>query len=284
MDESGSPWPGHNVKVQVNSNNEQYLKIESNSNTSSTGDVTIPSNVKNVKIVRINHILYYSFDNKNLVKLNDFTGFTDYFDVPLTFGGALDGNNQPIRYFDGDLANIYVSFLNDNITVMKYNEINNNVTLAYQHIEPIVFDGTNNINTNLKLFNKENATLDFELSFNIDKFGTGFETQSTLVNGKLESGGYPGFVYRFTSDGKKLEFTAKGGTEKSRASTNISKINHVSIIRKDEKMYVNINSGNEILVYDFTNFTDYHDMPLIISYDLVLIHHTFFQNMIMVLL
>lgn len=263
MNEAGDPWPGHNVKITSKSG-KTFLKIESNSNTSSTGDVTIPDTVKNVKIIRINHILYYSFDGKECFQLNDFTGFTNYFDVPVTFGCALDKDNKSFRYFNGKLSNMYIRFLDDNITIANYNPNKKPLVTKYQHQGEIVFDGQKNIKTDILLFDENHIDKDFEISFKIEELGKQLVDQATLFNAKYEVSPFPGFVYRIATD-KKLEFTAKGGTEINIIKNSANTVNSVIISREGTKIFVRINNGDKIEAYDLTGFKDFHNMPLIIG-------------------
>lgn len=261
MNESGSPWPGHNVKITE----EGTLKIESNSNTSSTGDISIPASTKNVKIVRINHILYCSFDGRKCVKLNDFTGFTDYFDVPVTFGGALDGNNNPMRYFYGTIANMYIKFLDDDITIDEYNPKKKPMLTLYSHKDAKVFDGQTNIVTQFKLFDLDHIDKDFEVSFNIDEIDIDHDEQATFINGKYEDGNkYPGFAFRITTD-KNIEFTSKGGKDVNKIKMPQDDVKSVKLRRSDRKIYVSINDEEEIEVYDYTTFKLFHNIPLTIG-------------------
>lgn len=266
MDESGNPFYGHNVKVSVSGNNKQ-TKFESNSNTSSTGDVYIPSTVKNIRIIRINNILYYSFDGADCVRINNYNGFTGYLeDVPVTFGAALDGSNNPFRYFTGTLSNMLVCFVGDDAKIDDFNPEKEEMEVRYAYNGEYVFNGTSDyINTGLSLFTRETFGKDFEISFNIVSVESDFENQSTIVNAKNEKvTSYPGFVYRLYQDKKLIKFEAKAGSG-SGSSHKISDVQSVKISRIDSEMYLSINGATPVKVYDYTNFSNFFDVPITIG-------------------
>lgn len=66
-----------------------------------------------VEIYRINNIIYISVNDGALTKVRDYTGWNNYFEVPATFGAALDSNKQPMRYYNGTLSNLKIKVLNN---------------------------------------------------------------------------------------------------------------------------------------------------------------------------
>ena len=80
----------------------------------------LPYNTRKVELFRINNVLYYRLDNGEAVSTLDFTGFTDYFDVPVTIGCSLNSSGNPFRYFKGTLSNMVVEFIDDNATLNDY--------------------------------------------------------------------------------------------------------------------------------------------------------------------
>ena len=263
MNESGSPWPGHNVKTK---GNNAVITLESNSNTNTDADVPIPDTVNNVRIIRINDILYYSFDGTKCIQINDYTGFTDTFDVPVTFGAALNGNNEPFRYFKGKLANMFITLLADNDNIENYNPPEKIYRVAYEHKGTYIFNGTSDcINTGLCMFTAENIDKDFEISFNIDSIESGNVNQATLFNAKKEIDPFPAFVYRIYTDNT-IRFDSKGGSGSGASNKQADVINkNVKISRINKKMYLSIDDGTPKQVYDFTNFNQFHDVPLTIG-------------------
>lgn len=263
MDESGSPWPGHNVKM-VLSGGEIRAKIESNSNLNSIGDIIIPKDTKNIKILRLDDKLYYSFDDKKCLKINDFTG-TASFNTPLTFGAALNGKNQPFRYFKGVLSDMTIKFLDDDVTVDDYNLFKKPLKTLFERKGDVIFNGTSDyFNTGEGLFSEENVDKDFEISFKVKSVATDNVTQATLVNTKLEAGAYPGFVYRINDKSKSFEFTSKAGTGDGTIDKYES-ITSVKIYRINRKMYVCINEEIEKEVYSYEGFQSYFSVPLTIG-------------------
>ena len=264
MDESGSPWPGHNVKVMVESG-KQRVKIESNSNTSSTGDVYAPDNITNIKIIRIDNKLYYSFDGNSCKQINNFTGFTDTFDSPITFGAGFDEKNKLRRFFKGTLSNIKIKILDDDVSIEDYNPPEKPLITAYEHKEPYTFNGSSDyINTGLCMFTKDNIDKDFVVSFKIDSILSGYVNQAVLVNVKLEKNPYPGFVYRLYTSGSTIKFESKAGTGDG-ASNKQSEVQYVKISRINRKMYLSINDSLEKEVYSFVDFNNYYSVPLTIG-------------------
>lgn len=262
MDESGTPWPGCVVKYSVSSNITS-VKFESNSKVNSSGDVYVDSSVKNIRIIRIDDQLYYSFDGGKCIKINTYlTNDEKTFDVPVTFGASMDENRTPYRFFKGTLSNMSVKFISDDATIEEFNPPRKPMQVVYTHTEPYVFNGTSDyINTGLKMFTEENIDKDFEVSFDIDSIGSNNVNQAVLLNGKDEGRNtYPGFVYRIYTNGT-IRFDSKGGTGNG-ASDPTNSVQNVKISRINKKMYLTINDGQEKEVYDFTTFTNYHSVPL----------------------
>ena len=260
MDESQNTFPGHNVKI----NDKKALMINTNSRYNTTGDVIIPNTVTNVRILRLSDKLYYSFDNEDFILLNDYVGFRDFFEIPVTFGSSIDENGDHYRFFTGTLSDMRVAFLDDDLTIDDFNTPRV-WTTVYEHQGQYAFNGTSDyINTGLQFFTEENINQDFEISFNIDSIGEGYVNQAVLVNMKLESGAYPGFVYRLYQSGKTIKLEGKGGTG-SAASHSQSSVHSVKISRIDSIIYLTINDGTQIRTFDYSKFKNYFDVPLTIG-------------------
>ena len=268
MNEAGSPWYGNVVKVS-GSGNSKSLKFESNSDTNSSGDVYISDTVRNVRVIRIDDILYYSFDNDVCVRINQYQDFKKPFNVPVTFGASMDGNISPYRYFTGTLANMYVAFLDDGATIDDFNPLVDDPEekIVYENLGPVVMNGQSDyIDTGIALFSQENVEKDFEISFNIDSVAEGNESQATLLNLKNERiTSYPGFVYRlYQQRDNTIKLEGKGGTG-SGASNKIPNVQKVKISRKNSKIYISINDGNDKLAFDYSGFSNYFDVPVTIG-------------------
>ena len=264
MNESGRPWSGHVVKVSKTQNLDSVL-FQSNSNTSDNGDVVIDSTVRNVRIIRINHILYCSFDGNKCFRINNYTGFTDTFDIPVYFGASNDGYGNVFRYFTGTLSDMSISFLDDDVTIDDFNP-QDNMVVAYQHDGPLVFNGTSDyINTNFYPFTTTNVHKDFEVSFTINSIDSDIVNQGTIVNAKDESNNaYPGFVYRVYPSNNTIKLEAKCATG-SGASNSLSSVHKVKIERINDIIYLTINDGERKTAYDFTSFTKYFNRPMTIG-------------------
>ena len=109
MDETGSPWPGFTVRLESNGGSIELFMV-ANGNGNSNGGFYGTTH-KKILLRRVDNVLYYQFDDGELVTLLDFTGMTTTFDVPLTIGASLNGSGRPFRYFKGTLSNLYVKFL-----------------------------------------------------------------------------------------------------------------------------------------------------------------------------
>ena len=264
MNEREDPWPGHVVKIAQRVGMKPYF--ESNSNTDGEGNVIIPSTVSNIRIFRINNYMYYSFDGGNLIKINDYNGFSDPFDIPVYFGASNDGFGNVYRYFKGTLSDLYVAFLDDDVKVDDFNPPEQQFITKYQHLGQYTFDGsTDYINTGLDLFSEENIGKDFEVSFNIDEIVDGYVNQAVLVNMKNERiNTYPGFVYRLYVGDKTVKLEGKGGTG-SGVSNKQTDVHSVKISRIDGVIYISINEGEPKKTFDYSKFKNYFDVPLTIG-------------------
>lgn len=138
--------------------------------------------------------------------------------------------------------------------------------IVYQYAGQYTFDGTNNINTGIKLFDQANYQKDFEISFNIVSIANDNISQASLVNAKFEneSANYPGFVYRLDSNLNNLELTARGGTGNPVTKPKNS-VQSVKISRIDGILYIKINNEKEKQAYDFISFTNFFNTELTIG-------------------
>lgn len=65
-----------------------------------------------VKIFKIDGIVYYSLNSGELIELQDVSDFNQQFDVTTWFGAAPDENGNPMRPLNGTLSNMYVKLGN----------------------------------------------------------------------------------------------------------------------------------------------------------------------------
>ena len=64
-----------------------------------------------VTLKRINKILYASINGGAEQQVIDFNNMTKPFYAPLTFGASLNGNGDPLRYYNGTISNISVQYI-----------------------------------------------------------------------------------------------------------------------------------------------------------------------------
>lgn len=120
--ENGDPWPGFDFRHNGNLN--YYYSKATSKSPSSSGTVIdkIKNSTRKVSFLRINNILYYSFDSDTFTFFHDFTGYKLYNDIPVTFGASYYNKNVR-RYFIGKLKNIVLEFISDDATVSEYEEL-----------------------------------------------------------------------------------------------------------------------------------------------------------------
>ena len=68
------------------------------------------SNLKSVKIARINGKTYYSFNGNSLSELYSLTDTSETFDLPAVFGAAITRDGIPFREIKATLSNMYIKF------------------------------------------------------------------------------------------------------------------------------------------------------------------------------
>lgn len=250
--------------LKVSNAGSKLLSLDTYGNTSNTlKNISTPIN--NIRIIRINNILYYSLNGNNFLKINSYENYGNYSIYPLIFGADFTANGDVYRYFKGTLSDIKVKFISDDVSIEDYNKPRGELKIVYQSDGPIIFDGTNYINTNIKLFDVYNYDKDFEISFDIDSISEDNESLTTIINSKYEASPYPGFVYRFSKDKpNKIELTAAGGNGSPNYQV-ISTITSVKIFRRNSKIYIKTNDENEVQAYDFSEFSNFFETPVSIG-------------------
>ena len=127
------------------------------------------------------------------------------------------------------------------------------------------------INTGISLFNSTNWQKDFEITFKLVEYSVSNQTpdpvdnntQHTILNSKYENATakYPGFTFRRSStDG--LEITSRNNTVNPKKPVTYSANMVMRVIRKDKKVYYNVNGGSFTLLQDFTNLYQQFDTPV----------------------
>ena len=125
------------------------------------------------------------------------------------------------------------------------------------------YSNTKYIDTNVKLYDKENYKKDYEIYFEIDSYDPNLQdagiAQQTFMNEKLEisSIGYPGIVFR--RSGNNLEITQTIERVKVQYTRPYKQITKVRIVRKDGIIYYSFNNDELKDLQDMNNFKQYFD-------------------------
>lgn len=263
--------------------NSSNYEISANKNDVATSKkiTDIPLNTEKVTIIRINNMLYYQIDDGDFLSVLDYTGFTNYFDVPLTIGASLDGNGKPQRYFKGIITDFIAQYLDDDATLENYQDhlyysSGDGITLKASWIKNGVhydgeyeFDGTTYIDTGIYLFNEENWQKDFYMSFEILE-NNSTDTMATPMSAKNENGTpYPGVEFRLAGNlnnyrSKAAKSTASNGS-KDITNIPVSTTHKAQYLRIDNILYYNIDSktnGKFVKMLDFSDFKLFFDVPV----------------------
>ncbi len=239
-----------------NGSNSQ-IKMNSNGKTSYTRN-NIYYGPQNIKIIRVNDIIYYSLNNGGFTKSGDYTGFNNFFSNTVILG--VNSNFQ--NYFKGTLANIVIKIItSDDVELDDYLYS----TDKFQYDESIEFNGNTAINTGVYLFNETNATRDFYLSFDIQSINWGNINQSTIMSSKDESGTpWPGFELRRYGKSNYLQSKATLANGKYHDVTNIPlSTQNIRFLRVNNILYYSLDNNPFVLHYDFTGFNLYFNVPVV---------------------
>ncbi len=109
MDETGKPYPGFVFRSAKGNTIYEFARNSTQQLTDvPTYDI---SDVSYVEISRNNHILDIQTNADQIANSFDSTGAPN-FNIPLTFGAAIDGTGNPFRYFKGELSNSKITSSN----------------------------------------------------------------------------------------------------------------------------------------------------------------------------
>lgn len=149
---------------------------------------------------------------------------------------------------DGDVITLYAMWGN---------------TYSY---EDTVFDGTNYIDTGIKLYSAENINKNFEISFNIDEDNS-TASQATLFSAINETRDpWEGFVFRLNSGLNNYEINANvDNVNKITKSLKKEQPKKITIKRTNNIIYISENDGAFINVLDMTELNVTHDFQLTIG-------------------
>ncbi len=248
MKEGDSPWPGFVVRFSGKNN----LAFKANCTSEIRKENTYGKNTVNtVKIKRVSGKLYYTINDGEQIELIDYAQLAKPFSTSLVFGCSIDANGSPQRYFKGAISNINVRINTDE----RYKTL-------YEHKDRITFDGTNHINTGIKLFNQDNINKDFRIEFVVNRIESN-EAQATLLNAKDESGSpWPGICLRYYDiNYRYLELSASSTTKKSKEIL-VSNNNRIIFKRKNKKIYYSINDEYYKEINDFSDIPWLFEVPL----------------------
>ena len=168
-------------------------------------------------------------------------------------------------YLDEELTNKASStkVVNDNMTLYA-KWIEDDFPIVYQDDEE-VFDGTNYLNTHIKLYNEENYLKDYEIGFTITEFDSALnqEENLTFVNAKYEneSLGWPGLVVRYNYISDIIGISQSINGERKMETIEPPQINKkYRIIRKDNVVYYSVDNGELVEFQDTTGFNQFHEV------------------------
>ena len=116
LNESDSKYPGFLVRVGTNDYLNKY-QITANNGKDGKAIYVERENTNKIEIYRNDGILYLRINEGTYERMLDYSSFTNYFDVPLTFGAAINSSGNPFRYFKGKISNIQVKFLGESIII-----------------------------------------------------------------------------------------------------------------------------------------------------------------------
>lgn len=126
-----------------------------------------------------------------------------------------------------------------------------------------IFDGTNYIDTGIKLFSEDYIRKNFKISFEIDNFvfTEQFQTIMSVMNEK--SSPWPGIVYRLKAANTYQFIVNANNSTKKETNFSITGINKITIKRANNSVYINKNDGENIKVLDVSSMLENpFDVPL----------------------
>ena len=126
-----------------------------------------------------------------------------------------------------------------------------------------IFDGTNYIDTGIKLFSEENISKNFEISFEINNivFTEQYQTIKSAMNEKGSP--WPGIVYRLKDENNYQLIVNATNSTKKETNFSITGINKITIKRVNNLIYINKNDGENTKILDTSSMLgNPFDVPL----------------------
>ena len=126
-----------------------------------------------------------------------------------------------------------------------------------------IFDGTNYIDTGIKLFSEENISKNFEISFEINNI-VFTEQYQTIMSAMNEKGSpWPGIVYRLKDENNYQLIVNATNSTKKETNFSITGINKITIKRVNNLIYINKNDGENTKILDTSSMLgNPFDVPL----------------------
>lgn len=105
LENASLKYPGFVFRITTNTTkNELTATFGNNKQTAQAS-----TSVRNVRIVRKDKKIYYSFDGSAFKQLIDQSSYTGTFNVPVTFGASIDSDGSPYRQLiNTTLSNMYI--------------------------------------------------------------------------------------------------------------------------------------------------------------------------------
>lgn len=114
MNEAGKPtYPGFLFRVGETNKRDTEFEVTVNSTAGKKAYFSLRETTTKVEFARISGIIYLRINDGEYMKMQSFVNFTEYFDVPVTFGAAINSSGKPFRYYKGTLSNIELKFLSE---------------------------------------------------------------------------------------------------------------------------------------------------------------------------
>lgn len=125
-----------------------------------------------------------------------------------------------------------------------------------------VFTGMNNVDTEIRLFDANNASKDFEISFNIVSYDSTQQKYATIMNSMDETGSpYYGMIFRFPNP-QVFHVEARASSTVALNRQIDLYTGYFRIIRVNNVIYYSINNGDYVKIVDFSEFKDYINTPV----------------------
>ena len=270
--DENEPFPGMVFRIE---NGKWYFQAGNGIDTATKISFN-KDDVQSFRIVRENGIVSYSINGGELVQAADFNTISRTFGIPLTIGTTFntDGTPWTARYFQGTLSNFYLSVPDyqqpgqityDDIDEMIEEFIGQPLQVVFDSPEAHIFDGNNEniINTGFSLLDEDNYQKDFVVTLMLDEIDFNDQVnQATLVNIKNEAlnNVWPGVALRIQS--KKLELTYRDGASANKTVNIDNGAERINIIKRDMKLYYQVDYGEIVMLGDFSNFNKVFDVPV----------------------